>query len=107
MNAPTPGPWSVFKPRGEGRELLIAQTEGDRAVATVHHTVPATEAVANAHLFSASLEMLATLRLARGVLAAALRAACPDMFETDADIDAHLAIKDIDNAIAKATGKPA
>lgn len=48
-------------------------------------------------------DMLAALIVARGALATALKSAAPDWFATEQDLAEHLAIKQIDAAIAKAT----
>ncbi|MFZ3193730.1 MAG: hypothetical protein WA154_11075 [Moraxellaceae bacterium] len=57
-------------------------------------------------LVNASHDLLAALRMARGVIATALKASAPDWFETEAEVANHTAIKQIDTVIAKATRRP-
>lgn len=47
-------------------------------------------------------ELIVTLRTSRGVIATALRAAAPDVYVTDVDIDGHLQIQRIDVALQHA-----
>lgn len=54
-------------------------------------------------LRSQNADMLAALIVARSALATALKSAAPDWFETEQDLAEHLAIKQIDAAIQKAT----
>ncbi|KLJ02851.1 hypothetical protein [Luteimonas sp. FCS-9] len=58
----------------------------------------------DAQLIAAARDMRNALSSARGVLASALRAAAPDMFESDADIAEHLTIQMIDAALQRASG---
>lgn len=53
---------------------------------------------------AAVAELIGSLKHARSTLATALRHAAPDLFETDADVDEHLAIKRIDAALSRAQG---
>jgi len=62
------------------------------------------ECRANARLIAAATDMLSALRSSRDVLARAIKAAAPDLFESDEDVNEHLTIKRMDAAIARAVG---
>jgi hypothetical protein len=53
---------------------------------------------------AAVAELIGALGHARSTLATALRHAAPDLFETDDDVNEHLAIKRIDAALTSASG---
>lgn len=53
---------------------------------------------------AAFTEAIGALEHARSTLATALRHAAPDLFETDEDVNEHLAIKRMDAALARAKG---
>ena len=53
---------------------------------------------------NAVAELIGALGHARSTLATALRHAAPDLFETDDDVNEHLAIKRMDAALARAKG---
>ncbi|MEN5117466.1 hypothetical protein ABE488_09055 [Luteimonas sp. TWI662] len=74
---------------------VIFDTAWAEAATADHH---------NAELIAAARDMRNALSSTRGVLASALRAAAPDMFESDADIAEHLTIRMIDAALERASG---
>lgn len=53
---------------------------------------------------AAFAEAINALEHGRSTLATALRHAAPDLFETDDDVNEHLAIKRMDAALARAKG---
>lgn len=53
---------------------------------------------------AAFAEAIGALEHGRSTLATALRHAAPDLFETDDDVNEHLAIKRMDAALARAKG---
>lgn len=53
---------------------------------------------------AAFAEAIGALEHGRSTLATALRHAAPDLFETDEDVNEHLAIKRMDAALARAKG---
>ena len=58
-----------------------------------------------AKLIAAAPDMLAALQQSRDALACALRHACPDIFETEEQVQSHITIAAIDAAIKKATAE--
>lgn len=110
----TPGPWAVSEARGSSESVSITWSVDSQSrvcIATAQaqehlreHGIHEEECRANAHLIAAAPDMLSALRSSRGVLARAIKAAAPDLFESDDDLNEHLTIKRMDAAIARATG---
>lgn len=109
----TPAPWEVSH-GGHGSQsglvideyFVLNRAVADDVAIAADIIDPATgmPSEANARLIAAAPEMLSALRSGRDVLARAIKAAAPDLFETDEDVNEHLTIKRMDAAIARAIG---
>lgn len=114
----TPGPWYAEMSPSLGTENVrilwdvhshdrvgIARSQSQEHLG--ERGIHEQECRANAQLIAAAPDMLSALRSSRDVLARAIKAAAPDLFESDEDVNEHLTIKRMDAAIARAIGDAA
>lgn len=97
----TRGPWAYQE--DSDAYTHIVRGPNNRFICQLNQTTSA-EIEANARLIAAAPDMLSALRSSRDVLARAIKAAAPDLFESDEDVNEHLTIKRMDAAIARAIG---